>query len=61
MARHAGDADTRTVGPDQLRGDMTVSDLTFVLENLNFTKKGAGLLSVDRDVRDYLLRKLQQR
>ena len=61
MARHVGDADTRTVTPDELTGDMTANDLSFVLEHLTFTKHGASQLSLDREVRDYLLRKIQQR
>jgi hypothetical protein len=40
---------------------MTANDLAFVLENLAFTKEGASLLSVDRDVARFLLRKIQQR
>jgi hypothetical protein len=63
MSRHApNDTDTRTkAGPDELTGDMTINDLTYVLENLAFTRSGASLLSVDREVRNYLLRKIQQR
>jgi hypothetical protein len=56
------DADTRSGGPDELTEDMSRGDLVYVLQNLTFTKRsGIGLVSMDRHVRDYLLRKIQQR
>jgi hypothetical protein len=51
----------RTSDHDELTGDHTASDLAFILENLTFAKSGICLLSVDRPVRDFLLRKIQQR
>jgi hypothetical protein len=47
-----------SLGPDELTEDMTVKDLTYVLEHLSFAKNGAATLRVDREVRDYLLRAL---
>jgi hypothetical protein len=47
---------------DELVGDMNRADLVYALQNLSFDKgKGCTRLIIDREVRDYLLRKIQQR
>jgi hypothetical protein len=61
MPRHAGDTDTRTVSPDELDGDMTVNEIVYTLQHLPFTRSNVVLISLDRSVRDYLVRSLQQR
>ena len=46
---------------DELSPDMTRSDLIFMLENLPYRcpNFGAVLVSIHREVRDYLLRRLR--
>jgi hypothetical protein len=50
----------REIVPEELSEDMTAADICHALQDMQFTN-GHALLSVDRGVRDYLVRALRQR
>ena len=50
--------DKRRTFAEELDADMTAADLVEILERLQFTTEHR-LISLDRDVRDYLVRKLK--
>jgi hypothetical protein len=60
MARQHPDHYETSGAIDELVGDMNREDLVYALQHLSFDK-GYTRLSIDREVRDYLLRKIQQR
>jgi hypothetical protein len=46
---------------EELCEDMTVGDLVHALQHSSFSNGGVSLVSLDRPVRDYLVRCLRQR
>jgi hypothetical protein len=52
------ETDSHSIEPDIFDGDLTPSDLVYMLENLNFGHANRVLctIRIDRQVRDYLVR-----
>ena len=50
----------REIAPEELSEDMTVGDIINALQYMHFSD-GVGLVSIDRPVRDYVVRALRQR